>query len=274
MQPLRAYLGAHLAVLALVVVDLGNAVYYMNCIELTGLLAHLTADTAVGANLHYFRTLVLVHAVNVNLLDLGYQVDDLLRAGRNTLAAGNTLVGVNLCNAVHNVDCVKRTGLYAGAEAHAAKGASLRAACYTHCSVAVLQTLVVCLVLCVAAAVAVNVCNLTVAGSNLNAEYLCDLLSRSSTADRQPFTGARPSTIAAPDRHSPGSRAAQLAPGRHSRTSGTRSSTSTAKTLAGNAEQDCENDTHDEQYRYRVNNILHIPFLVSSLTKSTGRRSP
>ena len=27
-------------------------------------------------------------------------------------------------------------------------------------------------------------CNLTVAGSNLNAEYLCDLLSRSSTADR------------------------------------------------------------------------------------------
>ena len=112
----------------------------MNCIELTGLLAHLTADTAVGANLHNLRTLVLVHAVNVNLLDLGYQVDDLLRAGGNTLAAGNTLVGVNLCNAVHNVDCVECAGLYAGAEAHAAKGASLRAACYTHCSVAVLQT--------------------------------------------------------------------------------------------------------------------------------------
>ena len=82
------------------------------------------------------------------------------------------------------MDCVECAGLYAGAETHAAKGASLRAACYTHCSVAVLQTLVVCLVLCVAAAVAVNVCNLTVAGSNLNAEYLCDLLSRSSTADR------------------------------------------------------------------------------------------
>ena len=83
----------------------------MNCIELTGLLAHLTADTAVGANLHYFRTLVLVHAVNVNLLDLGYQVDDLLRAGGNTLAAGNTFFLIYHCHAVHYMDASKAHAL-------------------------------------------------------------------------------------------------------------------------------------------------------------------
>ena len=77
----------------------------------------------------------------------------------------------------------------------------------THCSVAVLQTLVVCLVLCVAAAVAVNVCNLTVAGSNLNAEYLCDLLSRSSTADRAAvYRRTALYDSQQPDRHSPESR--------------------------------------------------------------------
>lgn len=96
MQPLRAGLGAHLAVLALVVVDLGYAVDNVDGVELTGLFAHLAADTAVRAYLHDSRALVLVHAVYVNLLDLGYQIDDLLRAGGNALAAGNTLVGVNL----------------------------------------------------------------------------------------------------------------------------------------------------------------------------------
>ncbi len=138
------------------------------------------------------------------------------------------------------------------------------------------RPLVVCLVLCVAAAVAVNVCNLTVAGSNLNAEYLCDLLSRSSTADRAAvyrrtaLYDCSSQTVTAREAAAAAVSARQAL----ARTSGTRSSTSTAKNLSGNAEQDCENDTHDEQYRYRVNNIFAYPFLVSSLTKSTGRRSP
>lgn len=69
---------------------------------------------------------------------------------------------------------------------------------------------------CVAAAVAVNVCNLMVAG-NLNAEYLGDLLSRSSTADRAAgnFTGA--ASIAArpsqPEKPQPAAVSARRYPG-------------------------------------------------------------
>lgn len=98
------------------------------------------------------------------------------------LPQATTLVDVDLCYAVNDVNCVERTRLDAGAEAHAAECAGLRAACNTHCSVAVLKALVYSLVDCVAAAVALDVSDIALALSNLDAEHLCDLFRRSGAA--------------------------------------------------------------------------------------------
>ena len=49
------------------------------------------------------RALVLVDAVDVHLLGLGDQVDQLLRAGRDALAAGHALVGVDLGHTVDDM---------------------------------------------------------------------------------------------------------------------------------------------------------------------------
>lgn len=119
---------------------------------------------------------------------------------------------------------------------------------------------------CVAAAVAVYVSNLTVAFGNLNAQYLCNLFSRGSAA----YGAAVYRSLALDDSSSQTVTAREAAAAavcaRQALTYQRDALVNLyGENLSGYAEQDREHDTHDKEYRNRVNNILHIHFLCPPL---------
>ena len=156
----------------------------MDRVKFTGLFAHLAANAGNRANLHRRRALVAVHAVDMHRVLRRDKVDQLLRAGRNALAARNTFFRIDNRRAVLNVQRVKRTSLHARAKPHAAKRTLLRAARDTQRRVAVLKPFVLRLVDRVAAAVAMYMRNHLFAGRSLYAHDLSNLFGRRRAADR------------------------------------------------------------------------------------------
>ena len=92
----------------------------MDSIELTLFGTQGTSDTASGADFLDSRSLVVGRALYKMLCLVRNKLDQALRAGSHTLAAGYALLFVNDCNTVYYVDRVKLTCLHAGAIAHTA----------------------------------------------------------------------------------------------------------------------------------------------------------
>ena len=104
------------AVGALLVIDDCHIILYMDSIELTLFGTQRTSDTASGADFLDSRSLVVGRALYKMLCLVRNKLDQALRAGSNALAAGYTLLFVNDCNTVYNMDRIKLTCLYAGAK--------------------------------------------------------------------------------------------------------------------------------------------------------------
>ena len=104
---LRTYLLALTAQTALRVVDVGQVVLDGNRPERTLLLTLATTDTADFAGLHRGRTLVLVHAGDVNpptLRALLTEFDDAARTCLHTGTTGGTLLFVDLRDTCLRID--------------------------------------------------------------------------------------------------------------------------------------------------------------------------
>ena len=109
----------------------------------------------------------------------------MLRTSGYTLRACSTLIFVYLCHAVYNMNGVKRASLLTGAQTQTSKCAVLEAVCYTDCTEAVGDALVLCTVLDVLAGTGtVYVCYHLLALGYFYAENRCDLFCCSSAADR------------------------------------------------------------------------------------------
>ena len=93
-----------------------------------GLLALLTADTANLASCCHLFALVVGAAVYRHLLGVWNQLDQVSWTFCHALAAGFTCFLIHHCNAVHNMDCPKRTDLHAASEAAASIRTGLRTA--------------------------------------------------------------------------------------------------------------------------------------------------
>ena len=116
----RALCCALAAVGALLVIDDCHVILHMDSIELTLFGTQGTSDTASGADFLDSRSLVVGRALYKMLCLVRNKLDQALRAGSHTLAAGYALLFVNDCNTVYYVDRVKLTCLHAGAIAHTA----------------------------------------------------------------------------------------------------------------------------------------------------------
>ena len=140
----RADICAVTAADALGGIDSGEVVFDNDRVCGALALALHAADAADGADLHDLSALVHIAADRHDLLAFGDELHDALRAGIDAGAAADTLVAVNLGNAVDDVHCVELAGLDAVAEADAGEGAELIAlAAEQHCRLAVLGTVVV-----------------------------------------------------------------------------------------------------------------------------------
>ena len=101
---------AHAAAEALAVVDDGNVVLNMDCACGTDLLTHAAADAADFADAASILALVLVGALDNDVVGTFVDVDQILGAVGSALAAGNALVLIDLGNAqVVDENCVKLT---------------------------------------------------------------------------------------------------------------------------------------------------------------------
>ena len=100
----------HTAAEALAVVDDGNIVLNMDCACGTDLLTHTAADAADFADAASILALVLVGALDNDVVGDFVDVDQILGAVGSALAAGNALVLIDLGNAqVVDKDCVELT---------------------------------------------------------------------------------------------------------------------------------------------------------------------
>ena len=261
-SPLRARLGAHLAVFALVIVDDCDIVHHMDSIKLTGLFTLHAANARIGAHLHGLCALVAVHAVNVNLFGLGNQVNEFLGTSRHTLTASDALFRVNDRFAVHDMQRIECTFFYTGAQTHAAVCTFLRAACHAHRRVAVLKALILCLIDRIAAAVTVNMCNLGFTGVSFNAHHFGNLSRSGSTADRTTvdrcfalYDGSRQTVTARIAAAAAVCARQTFAHQRYALID------LDGKHLCRDAQQQREHDAHDKQHEHRRNNIHDIHFL-------------
>ena len=178
-----ANLNARATAGAEVVVDACEVILNGNCALRTGLLALHTTDTAVGAVLTGECALILVRALNDNTGGVVDEVDDAVGALTHADAAADTLLGVNVSDAVLNGDSALRTNLSTVAVAKTSVGAELIAAVRHISGAAGLVTLIVVLSGCyVTGAVAGNVCNLFNNVLSGNAEDSRDLLSSAVAA--------------------------------------------------------------------------------------------
>lgn len=87
--------------------------------------AFSAADAARLAHLHNLRALILIAAGDDNVLLLGYHGDDALGAGIGAGAAADTLIAVDLGNAVDYFHRAELAGFHAVAHAYAGVGAEL-----------------------------------------------------------------------------------------------------------------------------------------------------
>ena len=101
---------AHTAAEALAVVDDGNIVLNMDSAGSTNLLTHTAADAADFTDAASILALVLVGALDNDVVGTFVNVDQILGAVGSALAAGNALCLVDLGNTqVVDVDCVELT---------------------------------------------------------------------------------------------------------------------------------------------------------------------
>ena len=135
------------------------------------------ADAACVADLVDSCALVMAGACNFDMLVIGNESDDLLGADIDTGAAADTLLTVDLCNAVNNVHCAKLAGVSTVAEADAGKAAiHIALAAEQHCCLAVFRAGVVKALKSVSfRAGAGNECNLSDRSTGANTHDLCDL---------------------------------------------------------------------------------------------------
>ncbi len=105
----------------------------MNCILRAVLLTQMTADTTYGAGLHDVLAFILGAALYHMLCLIWYKLDQMLRTCSNTFSTCLTYFLVNLRNAVHDMDRIKRTSLYTAAESKASVVTGLRSAVRHEC---------------------------------------------------------------------------------------------------------------------------------------------
>ena len=100
----------HTAAEALAVVDDGNIVLNMDCACGTDLLTHAAADAADFTDAARILALVLVGALDNDVVGDFVDVDQILGAVGSALATGNALRFIDLGNAqIVDVDCVELT---------------------------------------------------------------------------------------------------------------------------------------------------------------------
>ena len=155
-------------------------------------LALHAADAADLTHLHNLSALVLIAANGHDLLALGDELDDVLGADVNTCAAANTLVAVDLCNAVNDLHCAELAGIDTVAKTYAGEGAHLVAlTAKQHCSLAVLGTVVVEAGLCnTDSAGAGNECNHSLCIACRNTHDLSNSSSTGSTTGNTAVGGS------------------------------------------------------------------------------------
>lgn len=179
----RTNLDARATAGAEIVVDGCEVILDGNCALRTGLLALHTTDTAVRAVLTGECALILVGALNDNAGGVVDKVNDAVGALTHADATADTLLGVNVSDAILNRDSALRTNARAVAVAKTSVGAVFVAAVRHISGAAGLVTLVVVLSGCyVTGAVAGNVSNLLNNVLSRNAEDFCNLLSRAVAA--------------------------------------------------------------------------------------------
>lgn len=132
------------AVYALGNINASKIVLNDDCVGGAFLLALHAADTAGITNLVKLCTLIHAVACNHNRLIIRNELDELLGANVSTAAAADTLLAVNLSNAIDNAHCTELASVYAVAETDTCEAAVLVAlAAEQHSCLAVLRTAVI-----------------------------------------------------------------------------------------------------------------------------------
>ena len=94
----------------LIIINCGEIILYLDCSLGTGLLTLHTADTAVGASLTGYSSLIVAGALNNNTGGVVNHMNYAVGTGLSTERASDTLGRIDLCNAVFtNVNCVVGT---------------------------------------------------------------------------------------------------------------------------------------------------------------------
>ncbi len=169
----------------LIIINCGEIILYLDCSLGTGLLTLHTADASVGAGLTGNSTLVVAGALNDNSGGIVNDVDNVVGTGLGTEAAADTLLGIDLSDALLWIDGngISGTNCHTVTVAKAGIGAKTVARIIEVCRHAGLDAVVSELsVLGLAGSVAGYVSNLlnNVAGSK--AHNLTDLLGNTVTA--------------------------------------------------------------------------------------------
>ena len=168
---------------AKIVVDGREVILNGDCAVGTSLLALHTADTAVLAVLTYVSALIVVRALNNNALGVVDKVDDTVGTFSYADTTTDTLLGIDSCNAVLNLNSVLGTYCNTVAVSEAGVCAESVTAVGHVCGTAGLMTLVIVLFFNnVTGTVAGNVSNLLNNVSRFNAEDSGDTLSGVVTA--------------------------------------------------------------------------------------------
>lgn len=125
-------------------IDHGEVVLNNDCVRGALALALHAADAAGVADLVDGSALIVARAGDLDMLVVGNELDDLLRADVDAGTAANTLFAVDLGNAVNNMHSAELAGIHAVAETYAGKAAvHIALAAEKHCGLAVLGSLVV-----------------------------------------------------------------------------------------------------------------------------------
>ena len=123
----RTFGSAFAALSTFFIIDMRQIINHMDRIRLTLLLAQMTADTACAADCLHLGSSVLVRTLNGDLIVDRFDLDQTFGAGFYTEPAADAAGSVYHGDAVHHMDGVCRTNLYAGAEAQTAVAAVCQA---------------------------------------------------------------------------------------------------------------------------------------------------
>jgi hypothetical protein len=113
------------ATCTLAVIDGSKVVLYLDCSLGTGLLALHTTDTTVGAGLTCYCALIMAGALYYYANGILYEMNDVVRTSLLTKTATDTLLGVDLCDALFliNSDSISGTNVHTVTVAKAGIGA-------------------------------------------------------------------------------------------------------------------------------------------------------